>query len=136
MITVGLFQPDKHYEHVAKWWAEQKWPVLPLHQLPTTGVVVSIDDNPAAATWIYKTDSSICWIEWIVANPEVRHEIRSNVLAVLLSSATTLAQVMGFTSIFTSSKHASLESRLSQHGFAAADRGVTQHVLNLSGRGK
>lgn len=136
LISVELFQADKHYAAVAKWWTEQGWPVLPLTHLSGTGVVVSNNGAPVAATWIYKTDSAICWIEWIVASPEIRHELRSNVLSVLLSSATMLAKSMGFQSIFTSTNKHSLESRLTSHGFKATDRGVTQMIQDLSRRDK
>jgi hypothetical protein len=136
MTSVELFNPEKHYEHVAKWWTEQNWPVMPLTHLPQTGIMVSYDGAPAACAWIYKTDSAICWLEWIVASPLIRHEERANVLSVLISSATMAARLMGFQSIFTSSKNQSLEARLKGHGFTPTDQGVTQHVCDISGRVK
>jgi hypothetical protein len=133
MITVGLFEPKTHYEAASKWWTDQKWPVLPLSHLPATGVVVSLRGAPAAAGWIYKTDSAFCLLEWIVADPSVRGEDRDAVLSVLISSAKTLAQVQGFQMIYMSIRNESLAKRLEANGFERQDEGMTSFICNLSG---
>jgi hypothetical protein len=132
-ISVELFEPSKHYDTVSKWWTEQKWPTLPLSHLPTTGIVVSYKDKAAAAAWIYKTDSAFCWIEWIVADPEIRHEARNSVLSVLLSSAKMSARLMGFKTIHMSIRNQSLAKRIETQGFTAADTGMTNYVCSLEG---
>jgi hypothetical protein len=134
MITVEFFEPQKHYETVAGWWAAQDWPVMPLTHLPKTGFVVSHQGKPACAGWLYKTDSAMCWLEFIVASPEIRHEPRSAVLSVLVSSARMAAELMGFQTIFMSTASQSLGSRLGAHGFKASDKSMTNYVCDLSRR--
>lgn len=133
MISTEFFQPEKHYEAIAKWWAAQNWPVIPLTHLPKTGVVVMFGDKPAAAAWLYKTDSAFCLLEWIVADPEIRREARASVLSVLVSTSKMLAAIMGFQSIFMTIKNESLASRIRPHGFRATDQGMTNYVCDLSG---
>jgi hypothetical protein len=133
MIQVERFIPEKHYETIGEWWKAQKWPVLPLKTLSKTGIVVTLNDKPAAACWIYQTDSSICWLEWVVCNPEVRREARTDVLSTLIQSAKDVAQAMGFESIFTSLKNESMAHRIKSHGFHATDTGVTQYFCHLNG---
>jgi hypothetical protein len=131
MLAVELFEPSKHYATICGWWTAQSWPPMPLTHLPQTGVVVMRDGKPAAAGWLIRTDTAICWLEWIVADPGVRHDERSEVLSVLISSCRVLAQVMGFQSIFSSSASESLSKRLDDHGIKATDRRVTHHACEL-----
>lgn len=132
MISVEFFQADKHYETVAKWWADHNWPAVPLSHLPQTGIIVSHNGKPAAATWIYKTDSAFCWMEWIVANPEIRREARSSCLSVLISTAKILAKFMGFRSIYMSISNPSLAQRIEAQGFKSSDQEMTNYVCDLS----
>jgi hypothetical protein len=132
MIAIERFQAEKHYETVSAWWAAAKWPAVPLSHLPQTGVVVTLEGKPAAATWIYKTDSALCWVEWIVADPKVRRMKRDAVLSVLISAARELAREMGFRSIFMSIKHESLARRIEAQGFMATESGMTNYVCQLT----
>lgn len=133
MITTESFEIEKHYKVIASWWAAQNWPVLPLSHLPQTGIVVHLYGKPAAACWIYKTDSAYCLLEWIVADPTVRREARTNVLSVLISTAKIVAKAMGFQTIFLSSKHELLGQRLEAQGFEASDKGSTNYTHHIQG---
>lgn len=133
MISVERFIPGKHYETISKWWLQQKWPSVPLSHLPATGIVVTLDEKPAAAVWIYKTDSAFCWIEYIVADPQVRGEARDSVLSVLISSAKLSAQLLGFQTVHMSIRHQSLAKRIEAKGFQTADTGMTNYVCDLRG---
>lgn len=135
MIAVERFQIEKHYETVCGWWTAQKWPCVPLAHLPKTGVIVTLDGAPAAAAWLYRTDSAICWLEFIVADPEVRRERRAAILSVLLSSLKLIAETMGYQTIFTSGKNVSLGERLKLQGFQPTDEGVTQYIHTIQGGG-
>jgi hypothetical protein len=134
MISVEFFKPESHYETVAAWWKAQDWPVIPLSHLSQTGILVMSNGKPAACAWLYKSDSALCWLEWIVASPEVRREERASVLSVLLSTAKLLAQTMGFQSIFISIRNQSLAQRLEAQGFKPTEGGMTNYVCDLSRR--
>lgn len=133
-LSVELFHPDTHYAAIQEWWKKQNWPILPLTHLSQTGLVVKVGDVPAAAAWLYKSDSAFCWLEWVVANPEVRHAERDSALSVLISTGRVLAQTMGFQSIYMSVGSASLAHRIEAHGFAATDKGVTNFMCDLTRR--
>ncbi len=134
MISVEFFDPSTHFETIGSWWTAQGWPVIPLSHLPRTGIVVLVDGKPAAAAWIYKTDSAICWLEWVVADPQVRGELRSSVLSVLISTGKIVAKSLGFDEAFMTIKHDSLGKRIQAHGFVARDEGATNFTCNLSRR--
>lgn len=132
IAALERFNPAEHYGVICEWWTAQKWSPVPLSHLPQTGLVVVLDGRPAAAAWIYKTDSAFCWLEWIVADPSVRREARTSALSVLISGARVLAQSMGFQSIFMSIRNQSLGKRLEVQGFSVTDLGMTNYVCDLS----
>lgn len=133
MITLIPFNAAEHYSTISGWWTAQSWPVVPLDHLPQTGVVVTLAGKPAAACWIYKTDSAFALLEWIVADPEVRGEPRDSVLSTLISGAALLTRAMGFKTIHMSIKNASLAKRLEAQGFQPTDQGMTNYVLTFQG---
>lgn len=135
MTTVELFSPEKHYVSVSSWWIAQKWPVIPLSHLPRFGIVVSDGPTPAAAGWIYQTDSAFCIFEWIVANPEIRGDPRDRALSLLIDEAKSAAKAMGFSTIFMSVRNQSLLKRLRDRGFTADDVNMTNLTLDLKGGG-
>jgi hypothetical protein len=135
VISIERFQPEKHYESVCRWWSAQSWPIIPLSHLPQTGLVVMHEGMPAAAAWIYKTDSAFCLLEFIVANPEIRKETRTAILSTLISSAKVVAEVMGFQSIFVTNRNQSLGKRLEAQGFKISDQEMTNYSFEIPGRG-
>ena len=99
--------------------------------LSTNGFLVETDDGRlACAGWIYSTDSKISWLEWIVANPDVRREDRSKCLDFLIYALTTTGRELGFNTLFSSMKHPLLIDRMKKHGFQVTDSAMS----NLVGR--
>jgi hypothetical protein len=133
IVTTELFDPAKHYAIICEWWNAQKFPIVPLHNLPQMGVVALFNDKPAAAVWIYKTDSAVCWIGFPVASPEIRKAERAAAIAGMISGAKMAAKLMGYQSAIMSLRNQCLESRIQRQGFKPTDRGVTLYHVDLRG---
>jgi hypothetical protein len=95
--------------------------------LPAVGFIVP----DTAAGFLYRTDSAIAWIEWIVANPAAPKLQRSEALNLIISSLTEAARTMGFKAIFTSAHHPGLIGRFKEHGFTETDSAVTHLIRSL-----
>lgn len=132
-IKTELFEAEKHYEAVCSWWKAESWPQVPLNHLPKYGVVISVDDIPACAAWLYQTDSQISWLEWVVANPEVRREKRAAALDELVLTLKNMANRMGFETIFMTARSAPLISRMEKHGFISTDKSMTNLIFKSGG---
>lgn len=128
-----FFRPDDHYEEICQWWRAQDWPVIPLNHLPQIGFLIFSDEEPAAAGWIYQTDSAFCLFEWIVANPKVRRERRAEALEALIEAGKSAAKEMGFGVIFISARSQPLISRLKRHGFGSEDANMTNLIFSFQG---
>lgn len=130
MISFEIFDPSKHYSEIYQWWVEQNWSPIPITHLPTTGIVVYSDDKMACAAWIYKTDSAFCIFDWFVANPKIRKKERSDCLNYLIDTGKTIANKMGFRSIYITTKNESLISRLEKNKFNKISQGMSSLILS------
>jgi hypothetical protein len=58
------------YQRVSALWTANNWPIVPAHALPITGRVIMDKDQLVAAGFIYLSNSSIAWLEFVVTNPK------------------------------------------------------------------
>jgi len=108
---------SEDYSTIVSYWEYHKFPSVPEKVLPPTGIVVE-SDVLVCAGWLYKTDSPIAWIEWIVANPMAREkdEALNLLIDALIAEAGSTHPV-----IFTSTVLPKLAARLESFGFAKGD---------------
>jgi hypothetical protein len=116
------------YAHVSAWWQAQNWPVIPQEMLPSTGLIVESEGEKLAAGFLYKTDSKIAWLEFLVGNPESDKMKRRQALDALIQGLCDEARESGFTRIFTSAQHPGLIERYKGHGFMETDKNMTNLV--------
>ncbi len=119
------FDADSHYKIICSWWDAHKWPSIPMESLPQTGIIITIDGEPICAVWLYKSDSNLCWMEWMISNPKSPKAHREIALPLLIDTCTNVAKQMGFKIIFTSIKHTRLLKRLTGAGFNVDDTNAT-----------
>lgn len=133
MVKVELFRMADHYALVSDWWKRQEWMLVPQDHLPDIGLISFIEDMPAAAGWIYQTDSAFCLFEFLVANPDIRKEQRSTAIEALVDKAKEASREMGFKTIFMSVTNDSLIRRLEKQGFKANEKGMTNLTYSIGG---
>ena len=125
-----FFDQEADYELVCQWWKEQNWPPAPkefLHQ----GLMITLGSQPIAAGFIFQTDSPMAILEWIIANPKVPFEVRGAALDALIEDLCFVAKKLGFSKVFTMTKHKRLIEREVEHGFLKTDEGVTHLIREL-----
>lgn len=120
-MEIRPFSQIRDYARVAGWWESAGFEPLAPDALPQYGFVV----NDICAGWLYRTDSSMAVIEWIVADPESDKEQRSQALDALLDKLLETARGVGITRIFTSANHPRLIERYERHGGVAAESNMT-----------
>lgn len=118
---------DQDYPSACAWWKAHNWPVLPKEALPEVGYIVP----EICAAWLYRSDSSIAWIEWIIANPESDKEVRSEALDLLIQTVSSHAKELGFKFLFSSASHPHLIERYKLHGFHISDTAMTNLIKAL-----
>jgi hypothetical protein len=115
------------YSVAVEWWTFWKFPVPPLESLPSNMLCAYTEAGPVAIGFIYQTDSSIAWLEWIVASPKAAKEDRALAQEMILSSVKVLASALGFKLVFTSSRSQTLNKRLEKK-FTKTDECMTHFI--------
>ena len=123
-MKVRKFDHMADYETLCMWWKQHEWLPVPVQCLPMTGFIV----DGLAAGFLYKTDSNIAWLEWVVANKESDKEERSKAIDLVVDELILRAKELGYTRIFTSTNNPKLEARYHKHGFGSFDKNVTQMI--------
>jgi hypothetical protein len=117
-----------HHSMLTEWWIAHKWSPIPGSMLPPNGSVIYDDATPVCAGFIYKTDSDIAWMEFIVSNPSSTKEQRTEALPALIADLTLKAKALGAKCIFTSCQSNSLIAKHIDQGFVKSDEGMTNLV--------
>lgn len=115
------------YHVLCNWWRQHEWPAIPKDHLPVTGYII---DNVCAG-FLYKTDSKIAWIEFIISNKECDKQLRNDGLNNLITKLTDVAKEDGFTSIFTSVSHPKLIERYSNLNFNVTDKNMSNMIRRV-----
>jgi hypothetical protein len=129
-LKVRPFVKDD-YQTLDAWWQLHKWSSPPLQALPPNGIVVETVSQRICAGFLYLTDSSIAWLEFVVANPMCDKLLRDKALDTLIPSLLYRAKELGKTTVFSSSVHPRLMNRYEKHGAVQTDVNVTHFIWRL-----
>lgn len=107
--------------HLKGWWESWKFDVIPKDFLPDNGkggLMVEDGETPVCAGFMYATNSSVCWIDWIVSNKEYRKKPdRKNAIELLINSLTNTAKQSGYTYAYALIKNDKLVDIYQKQGY-------------------
>jgi len=118
---------ESHYDLINSWLKDHKWDSLPLDLIPKNGIVVHKDNKPLCTGFLYKTDSSFCFIEFIVYDPKEDINECSFAIDELLKALHYRAKSEGFKYIMASTNNLPLVNKYKEQGFETS----SNHVTNL-----
>lgn len=110
MLSVRKMEP-KDFEAI-KGWGSNWGDVYHTDQFPETGFIV--DD--IVAYFLYKTDSSVCWLENMISKPNCDPILRDHALDLLIDAALAAAKELGFSVAYATTSSYSLARRAQKHG--------------------
>lgn len=126
---------DKDYDILCGFWKAWKFSAPPKNCLPNNGLggikIITEEGIIICAGFLYETNSGIAWIEFIVANPEIKDRTtRREALVLLISMLTILAEEKGFSAVFASITNESLIEKYEQVGFTKNP--ISSHELTIA----
>lgn len=130
MLDFVKFEPEKHYDMIRAWWIAHGLIPVPLDALPANGIIVGTEGKLVCASFIYSTDSSLCYISMHICDPAASKVVRNECLDAMFDAACTLARMLGFKSAMSPVNQAKMISRLKKNGFIETDKNVT-HMLKV-----
>lgn len=119
---------------VCLWWKSWGWNTPPsLDMLPQDSVLVIHEETqtPVYAGFLYRTGTSIAWMEFVVSNKDATTEQRRGGKEYLFETISSLARYLGFKVLFTSTNEATLKNSLKGSGFVVGDENMYQLVKKL-----
>lgn len=122
---------NDYQDFLLKWWTDNRFAPPPLDFLPNNGKdgIVVFDANTntnIAAGFVYITNSEVAWIEFIVANFEVKDRaLRKEAIEFLIKK---LIATSGKKYFFTSLKNPSLIDHFLNAGFVVGTQNTTELI--------
>ena len=127
---------EEDYHTLCKWWKDNRFPIPPRDFLPNNGldgIIVYKGDTELAAGFIYETSANkLAWIEYIVANFEVKDKVlRKEAKDFLIQSLIDIARNMNKKYLFSSLKKESLIKDFEDNGFSKGFNNTTEVVMSI-----
>ncbi len=139
-MDVTIYAPrmleESDYPTLLKWWKKYDFAAPAKEFLPDNGTCgIMLEDQwgkQLCAGFIYFTNSKVCWMEFIVANPEFRgREKRNDALNQLIEYLSQFAEEEGARWIFTSVRHEGLAERYAECGFTVGSENTKEMIKQL-----
>lgn len=112
-MPVERYDPAKHYEVFIQWYSAHVPVVMGPEYLPKVGFVVP----GVAMGFLYQTDSKVCHIEALVANPKASGKDRSNAIDEVVHAIIAEAKQLGFKALQGQTSLPVIVERAKRFGF-------------------
>ena len=123
---------EDYSDILCKWWPDWGWDAPPLDMLPKIGFMISNQrEEDICAGFLYKTDSKVCWLEYVVSDKNYKREDRSRAITLLINHLSDKAKEEEFKYIYTSLKSKPLIKKYESCGFIKGDDACLEMVKIL-----
>ena len=103
---------ENDWDTLVSWWeAWPKWNTPAQDFLPdnaTSGLMIEKNNIPIVAGFIYTSNSSLCYLDWIISNPKYREKDRKQAIELLISEAENKMKKNGYKYILSITRNKQL----------------------------
>ena len=127
----GLNETD--YDNIlVGWWKDWGWEAPAKDFLPNSGFIVYDGDVPICAGFMYTTNSSVAWVDWIISSKTYNVKpTRKEAIKLLISALTELCKQVGYKYTYALIKHPSLIEIYEGCGYIKGDNYTTEMIKLL-----
>ena len=96
------------WDVLVAWWTWWRWAIMPKDFLPdngTGGIMIEKNGERVAAGFLYKTNSNVIILEWIVSNPNYKSKDRKLAIELLITEAENKTKQLGCKYMFSVCKN-------------------------------
>lgn len=124
---------NSDYEDIlVNWWKDWGWEVPARDFLPNSGLIVYDADIPVCAGFIYITNSSVAWVDWIISSKTYNTKpTRREAIKLLIFELTELCKKNGYKYTYALIKHPSLIEVYEGCGYVKGDNYTTEMIKLL-----
>lgn len=113
MNKIVSYQPELHKEMLMQWAKQWGWNETVIDILPTTGLII----EGVCATFLYETNSNMCFMEGFICNKEADREVREVCLDRIVDALLLLGREKGYKYIKGDTRYQAVVDRGLKHGF-------------------
>lgn len=125
---VRLFDKDKDYVTIAKWWIDHDQIPYPINLLPNIGFIA----DELVVGFLYQTDSNVCFIESVVSKKDSNKEERQAALDKLATALIEAAKEMKYKKVIFHTQYPTLKERsMDCWGFENCDGSIERFQRSL-----
>jgi RimJ/RimL family protein N-acetyltransferase len=134
-LTIQRLTESDYDNILVGWWSDWKWTAPQQDFLPdngTGGFIVYDGEIPVCAGFVYVTNSSVAWVEWVISNRNYTdREGRKLALRLLIQSLTNISINSGSKYIYTLIKNQSLMKVYEEIGYIKGDSSATEMIKKI-----
>jgi len=130
-----LWDRDKDYDTLVKWWAEWEFGKVPKECLPPAGIVVECEGKPICAGGLYVGEGTqFGFMEWIVTDKQADSRKVHSALKLCIDSIMKLAKDRELKLVYTATKEQALHKRYTKyHNMMLTESNVKTFLRDLDG---
>tara|TARA_Y100001951_G_scaffold105270_1_gene121332 strand:+ start:2293 stop:2697 length:405 start_codon:yes stop_codon:yes gene_type:complete len=132
-FNIRQLEPTDYDTLLVKWWDAWGFKPPPRDFLPdggTGGLLISNNETPVCAGFIYMTNSKISWINWIISNKEYKNKNRNSAIKTLLKQLIDTAINSDAYYVFASNNNKFLINKFTDLGFVKGSKS-TELILKI-----
>lgn len=132
-LNIRQLEPTDYDTLLVKWWDAWGFKPPPRDFLPdggTGGLLISDNETPVCAGFIYMTNSKISWINWIISNKEYKNKNRNSAIKTLLKQLIDTAINSDAYYVFASNNNKFLINKFTDLGFVKGSKS-TELILKI-----
>lgn len=133
-MQARLWNLDKDYNLLVKWWNQYEFGVVPKNCLPPQGIIIEVDNQPICAGGLYRLMGTAFGImEWIVADKEANLKVTHKALNLCIQELLKLAKEYNIELVYTMTAEKALHKRYTKyHEFELVENNVKSFLKDLT----
>ena len=134
-MQVRLWDRDKDYDTLVKWWKQWQFGIVPKDCLPLDGIIVEVDNIPMCAGGIYRyPGTAFGFMEWVVTDKYADLRKRHKALKLCIDGIMELAKNNGVRLVYTMTKSSALQKRYQKyHNMVLTESNVKTFLRDFEG---
>jgi hypothetical protein len=131
-----LWNLDKDYNYLVKWWEQYDFGTVPKQCLPPEGIIIEDNNTPICAGGLYScTGTKFGFLEWIVADKFAPLKVTHKALNLCIQELLSLAKKNKIELVYSTTANKSLHKRYTKyHNMKLVEEHVKTFVSDLSGK--
>ena len=134
-LNIQKLKENDYEKLLVNWWKDWGWQAPPKDFLPddgTGGFMVYNKDIPICAGFIYKSNSKVAWVDWIISDKNYKDkESRKEGITYLIQALTEICKQLGYTYCYALVKHERLIKTYEGLGYTKADNYNQELIKHL-----